>query len=112
MLSPTKGFVEKHTTLIAQVLVNAQPTIVVPLRLFHPSNRAVIIKEGAAVGLLQSAKVLPPPSAPAKLVLPNSSPAVPEHLQELNVQSSKDLDDNERLSLELANLSCLFQVTR
>lgn len=57
MLSPTKGFVEKHTTLIAQVLVNAQPTTVVPLRLFHPSNRAVTIKEGAAVGLLQSAKV-------------------------------------------------------
>lgn len=107
ILSPTKGFVEQHKVLIARVLVNTQPTNVVPLRLFNPGNKAVTIKEGAIAGLLQPAEALPPPSVPTGADFPASSPAVPEHLQELYAQSSTDLNDNEKL--ELSKLLCAYE---
>lgn len=107
MLSPTKGFVEKHKVLIARVLVNTHSTNVVPLRLFNPGNKAVTIKEGAMAGLLQPAEALPPPSVPTLADFPASSPAVPEHLQELYAQSSADLNDNEKL--ELSDLLCAYE---
>lgn len=107
MLSPTKGFVEKHKILIARALVNAQPTDLVPLRLFNPGNKAVTIKEGAIAGLLQPAEALPSPSAPTAADFSASSPAVPEHLKELYAQSSTDFNDNEKL--ELSNLLCTYE---
>jgi len=39
MLSPTKGFVEKHRVLIARALVNAQATNIIPLRLQASSSK-------------------------------------------------------------------------
>ncbi|KAI3352572.1 hypothetical protein L3Q82_005508 [Scortum barcoo] len=107
MLSPTKGFVEKHKKRIARVLVNTQPTNVVPLCLFNPGNKAVTIKEGAIAGLLQPDEALPPPSVPTKADFPDSSSAVPEHLQELYIRSFMDLNDNEKL--ELSNLLCAYE---
>lgn len=106
MLSPTKGFVEKHKVLIARALVNAQPTNIVPLRLFNPGNKAVTIKEGAIAGLLQPAEALPSSSVSTAADFPASPPAVPEHLQELYAQSSTDFNDNEKL--ELSNLLCAY----
>uniref|UniRef100_A0AAV2K8I4 RNA-directed DNA polymerase n=1 Tax=Knipowitschia caucasica TaxID=637954 RepID=A0AAV2K8I4_KNICA len=107
MLSPTKGFVEKHKVLIARALVNAQPANIVPLRLFNPGNKAVTIKEGAIAGLLQPAEALSSSSVPTAADFPTSSPAVPGHLQELYAQSSTDFNDNEKL--ELSNLLCAYE---
>ena len=47
VLSPTKGFVEKHKVLVARIHVEAQPLKTVPLRIFNPGNSAVTIKNGA-----------------------------------------------------------------
>lgn len=107
LLSPTKGFVEKHKILMARVLVDAQPNSVVPLRLFNPGNKTVTIKEGAVAGLLQPAKALPPPNAPTETFRPDSFLAVPEHLQELYVQSSTDLEGDEKH--ELSKLLCTYE---
>lgn len=93
MLSPTKGFVEKHKVLIARVLVNAQPSKAVPLRLFNLGNKAVTIKAGSIAGLLQPAEAVEPSmDSPAADSL-TSPPVVPLHLQELYAQSSTDLND-------------------
>ena len=107
MLSPTKGFVEKHKVLVARAFVNGQPSSVVPLRLFNLGNKAVTIKEGAIAGLLQPAEALLPPSMPTAADFPASSPAVPEHLLELYSQSSTDLNDFEKL--ELSKLLCVYE---
>ncbi|KAG1927529.1 interleukin-1 receptor accessory protein-like 1-A [Pimephales promelas] len=107
MLSPTKGFVEKHRVLIARALVNAQATNIIPLRFFNPGNKAVTIKEGAIAGLLQPAEALSPSSVPIAADFPVSPPAVPEHLQELYAQSSTGLNGRERL--ELSNLLCAYE---
>ncbi|KAG1957273.1 thy-1 membrane glycoprotein [Pimephales promelas] len=107
MLSPTKGFVEKHRVLIARALVNAQATNIIPLRLFNPGNKAVTIKEGAIAGLLQPAEALSPSSVPIAADFPVSLPAVPEHLQELYAQSSTGLNGRERL--ELSKLLCAYE---
>ncbi|GLD52476.1 uncharacterized protein AKAME5_000537900 [Lates japonicus] len=66
MLTPTKGFVEKHKVLVACVLAEAQPTKVVPLRILNPGNTTVTIKEGAIAGFLQSVKVLQPTETTAQ----------------------------------------------
>lgn len=106
MLSPTKGFVEKHKILVARALVNAQPNNIIPLRLFNPGNKAVTIKEGAIAGLLQPAEALSWSGVPGAADFPTSPPAVPEHLQELYAQSSTDFNDKEKL--ELSNLLCAY----
>ncbi|CAI5671880.1 unnamed protein product [Oreochromis niloticus] len=106
MLSPTKGFVEKHKVLIARVLVNAQPSKAVPLRLFNPGNKAVTIKEGSIAGRLQPAEAVEPSMvSPAEDSL-TSPPVVPLHLQELYAQSSTDLNDYEQLQLK--HLLCTY----
>ncbi len=43
LLSPTKGFVEKHKVLVARAVVGAQPLKVVPFRIFNPGNMAMTI---------------------------------------------------------------------
>lgn len=107
LLSPTIGFVEKHKILMARVLVDDQPNSVVPLRLFNPGNKTVTIKEGAVAGLLQPAKALPPSNNPKGTFRPDTFPKVPEHLQELYVQSSTDLKGDEKL--ELSKLLCTYE---
>ncbi|KAG1925231.1 thy-1 membrane glycoprotein [Pimephales promelas] len=107
MLSPTKGFVEKHRVLIARALVNAQATNIIPLRFFNPGNKAETIKEGAIAGLLQPVEALSPSSVPIAADFPVRPPAVPEHLQELYAQSSMGLNGREKL--ELSNLLCAYE---
>lgn len=63
MLSPTKGFVEKHKILIARVLVNTQPTNAVPLHLLT-----------LATGLSPSKKVPSQASSSRPKFCPRSAP--------------------------------------
>ena len=110
MLSPTKGFVEKHRLLVARVLVEVQPHMTMPLRIFNPGNSAVTIKKGAIVGLLQPVEVLQPTNAvahnqPEQTV--SSRPPVPQHLQELYAQSSTELNQEEQR--RLAQLLCTYE---
>lgn len=100
ILSPTKGFVEKHKVILPRVLVHPQTSKTVPLRLFNPGNKAVTIKEGSLAGLLQPAEALQPPCAPPATDSPVSFPMVPLHLEELYAQSSKNLNDGECLQLK------------
>ncbi|KAJ3595974.1 hypothetical protein NHX12_002383 [Muraenolepis orangiensis] len=58
MLSPTKGFVEKHRLLVARALVEAQCSKTVPLRIFNPGNTSITIKEGAIAGVLQHVRAV------------------------------------------------------
>lgn len=107
MLSPTKGFVEKHRVLVTRVLVEAQPLKTVPLRIFNPGNTAITIKKGAIAGFLQPAQALQPADTtaqPDKIV--TSSPTIPQHLQELYAQSSTELKTEEQL--QLAQLLCIY----
>ncbi|XP_026022288.1 uncharacterized protein LOC113021785 [Astatotilapia calliptera] len=106
MLSPTKGFVEKHKVLIARVLVNAQPSKAVPLRLFNLGNKAVTIKAGSIAGLLQPAEAVEPSMVSPAADSLTSPPVVPLHLQELYAQSSTDLNDYEQLQLK--RLLCTY----
>ncbi|CAI5689901.1 unnamed protein product [Oreochromis niloticus] len=106
MLSPTKGFVEKHKVLIARVLVNAQPSKAVPLWLFNPGNKAVTIKEGSIAGLLQPAEAVEPSMVSPAADSLTSPPVIPLHLQELYAQSSTDLNDYEQLQLK--RLLCTY----
>ncbi|KAJ7987648.1 hypothetical protein DPEC_G00328660 [Dallia pectoralis] len=58
MLSPTKGFVEKHHVLVARVVVQAQRSTNVPIRIFNPGALPVTLKRGVVAGILQPATVL------------------------------------------------------
>lgn len=52
LLSPTKGFVEKHKVLVASAVVEAQPLKLFPLCIFSPGNTATTITKGAVAGVL------------------------------------------------------------
>ncbi|CAL8371798.1 unnamed protein product [Gadus morhua 'NCC'] len=69
MLSPTKGSIEKHHVLVAHIIVQAQRSTNVPIRVFNPGALPVTLKRGAVAGILQLATVLEklepqPPLAP------------------------------------------------
>lgn len=99
MLSPTKGFVEKHRLLVARVQVAAQPFNAAPLHIFNPATTAITIKKGAIMGFLQPAKALQPSITAQPEQSSTSSFTVPQHLQELYVQSSAELSSEEQLQL-------------
>ena len=112
LLSPTKGFVEKHKVLVARAVVEAQPLKVVPLRIFNPGNTAITIKKGAVAGVFQTFKVLPS-ETPAQLEQTvSSSPVVPHHLQELYAQSSTELnvEEQHQLAQLLATYGSVFSM--
>ncbi|XP_061754270.1 uncharacterized protein LOC133551511 isoform X2 [Nerophis ophidion] len=109
MLSPTKGFVEKHRLLVARILVDVHPHKTMPLRIFNPGSSAVTIRKGAMVGFLQPAKVLQPANAvnykqPEQAA--NNPPSVPQHLQDLYAESATELNKEEQL--QLAQLLCTY----
>lgn len=107
VLSPTKGFVEKHKVLVARILVEAQPLKTVPLRIFNPGNSAVTIKEGAIAGFLHPATILQTTETTTQPEqVANNSPIIPKHLQELYAQSSTELTTEEQL--QLAQLLCTY----
>lgn len=93
MLSPTKGFMEKHKLLVARVIVAAQPATYVPLRIYNPGSTAVTIKRGAVAGLLHPAEaLLTTDTDETTTSQPSQTEAglsiVPQHLQELYTQLS------------------------
>lgn len=107
MMSPTKGFVERHKVLVARTLVRDQVSKFVPLRFFNPSNTAVTIKGGAVAGFLQPAQVVESNEVSSQTrKAPSDDPCVPQHLQELFHQSSAELGDQEQH--QLAQLLCSF----
>lgn len=55
MLSPTKGFIEKHHVLVAHIIVQVQRSTNVPIRVFNPGALPVTLKRGAVAGILQPA---------------------------------------------------------
>ncbi|CAL8343095.1 unnamed protein product [Merluccius merluccius] len=50
MLSPTKGFIEKHHVLVARIVVQLQQSTNIPIRVFNPGAALVILKRGAMAG--------------------------------------------------------------
>ncbi|KAG1937121.1 hypothetical protein F2P79_018352 [Pimephales promelas] len=58
MLSPTKGFIEKHHVLVARIIVQAQRSTNVPIRVFNLGALPVTLKRGAVAGILQPAAVV------------------------------------------------------
>lgn len=58
VLSPTKGFIEKHCLLVALVVVDSQTNNEIPIRLYNPGTDSVKVKKGAIAGFLQAADVV------------------------------------------------------
>ncbi|CAI5677314.1 unnamed protein product [Oreochromis niloticus] len=104
ILSPTKGFVEKHQVLVAHAVVQPR-TPSIPIRVFNPGAAAVTLKRGAVAGVLQPVQVLEgsgshPPRVLAALELNGTAPAsVPSHLQALYADSSPGLTHVARCEL-------------
>ncbi|XP_076748173.1 uncharacterized protein LOC143421991 [Maylandia zebra] len=105
MLSPTKGFVEKHQVLVAHAVVQPSKPSSIPIRVFNPGAAAVTLKRGAVAGVLQPVQVLEgsgghPPRVLAALELNGTPPAsVPSHLQALYAESSPGLTHVARYDL-------------
>lgn len=111
MLSPTKGFNEKHHVLVAYVIIQMQQSTNT-----NPGLTPVTLKRGAVARVLQPAKVLgkvelQSPRAPAvpEPINPVSAP-VPRHLQALYAKSCACLpeDDCGRLAHLLQSHSDVF----
>ncbi|KAL0160919.1 hypothetical protein M9458_044644, partial [Cirrhinus mrigala] len=71
LLSPTKGFLEKHQVMVAQIITGAQPSHQVPVRLYNLGTVAVKVRKGVIARILQPADVvqastaeLPPADCP------------------------------------------------
>ncbi|XDV17606.1 hypothetical protein PO909_023440 [Leuciscus waleckii] len=102
MLSPTKGFIEKHHVLVAHIVVQAQRSTNVPIRVFNPGTLPVTLKRDAVARILQPATVLgkvepQPPLAPPALEPTNSVCAsLPSHLQVLYNESCGNLSKGDQ----------------
>ena len=115
ILSPTKGFIEKQHVLVAHIIVQAQRSTNVPIRVFNPGALPVTLKRGAVAGILQPATVLgklePQPPLPYRpLDLLTLSASLPSHLQALYNESSASLPkgDHERVAHLLRSYSDVF----
>ncbi len=98
LLSPTKGFMEKHQVMVAWIIIGAQPGNRVPVRLYNPGTVAVKVRKGVIAGILQPADVVQAPTA--DLLPADSCPAVvPSHLQSLYAESTRDLREAEQCEL-------------
>ncbi len=98
LLSPTKGFMEKHQVMVARIIIGAQPGNRVPVRLYNPGTVAVKVRKGVIAGILQPADVVQAPTA--DLPPADSCPAVvPSHLQSLYTESTRDLREAEQRDL-------------
>ncbi|XP_028299789.1 uncharacterized protein LOC114461699 [Gouania willdenowi] len=58
MLSPVKGFIERHQVLVARAVLQARQAASIPIRVFNPGAIPVTLKRGAVAGVLQQAQVL------------------------------------------------------
>ena len=116
MLSPTKGFIEKHHVLVAHLVVQAQRSTNVPIRVFNPGALPVTLKRGVVAGILQPATVLgklepqPPLAPPASEPINSVSASLPSHLQVLYNESCASLPkgDHERVACLLRSYSDVF----
>ena len=116
MLSPSKVFVQNHHILVAHVVVQAQRSTNIPIRVFNPGAVPVTLKKGAVAGVLQPAEVMEEGERqPLKVsTLPepvnSASVSVPIHLQVMYAESCADLtkDDCGRLAKLLQSYSDVF----
>ncbi|RXN36679.1 Retrovirus-related Pol poly from transposon [Labeo rohita] len=105
LLSPTKGFMEKHQVMVARIIIGAQPSHRVPVRLYNPGTVAVKVRKGVIAGILQPADVVQ--ASTAELPPVDSCPTVvPSHLPLLYAESTGDLREAEQH--ELAELLCAY----
>ncbi|KAL0202037.1 hypothetical protein M9458_000055, partial [Cirrhinus mrigala] len=82
LLSPTKGFMEKHQVMVARIIIGAQPSHRVPVRLYNPGTVAVKVRKEVIAGILQPADVVQ--ASTAELPPADSCPTVVlSHLQPL-----------------------------
>lgn len=100
MLSPTKGFIEKHHVL-ARIVVQTQQSTKIPIRVFNPGTAPVTLRKGAVAGLLQPAKVMEgvefQPREGSTVPKPVNSDfvSVPSHLQSLYTESCASLSEDD-----------------
>ncbi len=98
LLSPTKGFMEKHQVMVARIIIGAQPSKRVPVRLYNPGTVSVKVRKGVIAGILQPADVVQ--ASTTELPPADSCPAVvPSHLQSLYAESARDLREAEQREL-------------
>ncbi|KAK3552131.1 hypothetical protein QTP86_001505 [Hemibagrus guttatus] len=98
LLSPTKGFMEKHRLMVVHIVVDAHSSNQIPIRLYNPGSIAVKVKRGVIAGVLQPADVV---RATNPEILPaDPLPAVvPSHLESLYAESTMELEETERRKL-------------
>lgn len=102
MLSPTKGFIEKHCVLVARAVVQPGQTQRVPIRVYNPGTLPVTLKGGTPAAILRPAEVLGGKQlqsqwAPGETNPNNCVPvSVPSHLQALYTESGANLSEEER----------------
>ncbi|KAL7883473.1 hypothetical protein SRHO_G00011310 [Serrasalmus rhombeus] len=101
VLSPTKGFMEKHRVLVARVVVNAQSANHIPIRIYNPGASPVIIKKGAVAGVLQTAEVVQVQPTATTASRPGGShmAVVPDHLQDLYAEGASVLSPEDKAKL-------------
>ncbi|KAL7373215.1 hypothetical protein ABVT39_001512 [Epinephelus coioides] len=116
MLSPTKGFIEKHHVLVAHIVVQTQQSTNIPIRVFNPGTAPVTLRKGAVAGLLQPVKVMvevglqPTEASTVSEPVSSDSVSVPSHLQSLYTESCASLseDDRSRMAHLLQSYSNVF----
>ncbi|KAL7396302.1 hypothetical protein ABVT39_003859 [Epinephelus coioides] len=116
MLSPTKGFIEKHHVLVARIVVQTQQSTNIPIRVFNPGTASVTLRKGAVAGLLQPVKVMgevglqPTGASTVSEPVSSDSVSVPSHLQSLYTESCASLaeDDRGRVAHLLQSYSDVF----
>lgn len=96
LLSPTKGFIEKHRVLMARVVVDTPSNHHIPIRLYNPGAAPVRVKKGTIAGVLQTADVVQPFRGCTEPSHTRSqSFNVPVHLQQLYTESCAELRAGE-----------------
>jgi len=111
MLSPTKGFIEKHHVLVARIIVQAQRSTNVPIRVFNLGASPVTLKRGAVAGILQPAAVVgkvesqPPSASLASKPINSVCASLPSHLQVLYDESCASLPKSDQVKLASLLLS-------
>ncbi|KAI3369648.1 hypothetical protein L3Q82_025357 [Scortum barcoo] len=105
MLMPTKGFIERQHVLAARIVIQAQQSSSIPMRIYNPGPAPVTLRKGAVAGILQPAEVLGKvdlqPTKAATTLKSSDRPAcpVPSHLQDLYADSCARLTEEDRVGL-------------
>ena len=92
--------------LIARVLVEVGDSSL-PVRVFNPNQNECVIKRGTLVGYVTSVSNDDVEEKQEEATTPESSPRIPEHLEDLYERSKQGLDEIHHD--KVANLLCEYQ---